>query len=606
MLRRWLATVAALLLMAWSGTGSASILHATAATRAARIHVSELPAEDEEEWYSIYVLGERAGYAHYLLEASTYRGEDVLKVTTEIYMELGRGESVLVTTTTESAYYRRGDGLLLYYVELSDQNGLTSRVEGQVVDGVLTVATSTGESTTREEYALEGDPPFLEQAIDAELESRWPMEVGDSFTVSGFDPDHLDVVDVTFEVLGEDVYSYDGEDVPVRVVQYTVGDLVAILWMSDDRESFREDVGGFMSVRRTSRDEALAALGDVDVMLGTRVPIRGEMPASARETLTVRATLASGQAAGLFAANDRQLVLAAEDPRSVYVRVRPVTIHEDEVLSLPIGGNGLATYLEPTLYVESDHPQIVAQAREIVGEETNSLYAARALVTWVYRNISTKSYSVGFASAAQTLRSREGDCTEHAVLFAALARAVGIPSTICMGILPLQDGYGYYHAWASVYVGQWVAVDPAFNEHQADARHILLAESTGDEASMTQVNFRMIRTIGVLELEIWEGGLPTAVAMDAGAEPTLCVLLPNVPNPFNAQTLIRYTLPRPADVELVIYDVLGQPVARLVDAPQLPGEHTVAWDGEGLASGVYFCRLTTGTEVRRRSMALVR
>jgi len=89
--------------------------------------------------------------------------------------------------------------------------------------------------------------------------------------------------------------------------------------------------------------------------------------------------------------------------------------------------------------------------------------------------------------------------------------------------------------------------------------------------------------------------------------PRSTVLYQNYPNPFNQNTIIKYYLPdigyQPAQVQLIIYDLLGRQVRVLVDKDQYPGEYTVNWDGSNqggraLPSGVYFYRLfLTGAEL---------
>ncbi len=85
----------------------------------------------------------------------------------------------------------------------------------------------------------------------------------------------------------------------------------------------------------------------------------------------------------------------------------------------------------------------------------------------------------------------------------------------------------------------------------------------------------------------------------------------NYPNPFNPTTTIKYTLAGTrgqglgaSEVRIVIYDVLGREVTMLIDAPQLPGDYEVKFDGSRLASGVYFCRLNAGTFAAARAMLL--
>jgi hypothetical protein len=84
------------------------------------------------------------------------------------------------------------------------------------------------------------------------------------------------------------------------------------------------------------------------------------------------------------------------------------------------------------------------------------------------------------------------------------------------------------------------------------------------------------------------------------------VLHPNFPNPFNACTEIGYQLPVDAPVALKIYNIRGQQVATLVDGIRPAGQHRLRWNADGLASGIYFCRLQAGDVMTTRKMVLVR
>jgi hypothetical protein len=67
-------------------------------------------------------------------------------------------------------------------------------------------------------------------------------------------------------------------------------------------------------------------------------------------------------------------------------------------------------------------------------------------------------------------------------------------------------------------------------------------------------------------------------------------LFQNYPNPFNAVTTIRYAVPKPADVKIELYNLLGQRVAVLLAAPKQPGYHELQYNAGHLASGLYFYR----------------
>ena len=107
---------------------------------------------------------------------------------------------------------------------------------------------------------------------------------------------------------------------------------------------------------------------------------------------------------------------------------------------------------------------------------------------------------------------------------------------------------------------------------------------------------------------------PTATAVTERREPAVpegFALDPNYPNPFNSQTVIRYALPRPAAVELIVYNTVGQRVATLVRGERPAGTWTVHWDGRddagrSLASGAYLYRLRSGDLVRSRRLLLLR
>jgi len=74
-------------------------------------------------------------------------------------------------------------------------------------------------------------------------------------------------------------------------------------------------------------------------------------------------------------------------------------------------------------------------------------------------------------------------------------------------------------------------------------------------------------------------------------------LYPNAPNPFNSQTQIIFELSSAFEVELIVFDFLGQKVASLAHGSVASGRHPVPFDGKGLSSGVYFYQLRAGLKL---------
>ncbi|MFN2374770.1 MAG: BspA family leucine-rich repeat surface protein [Cyclonatronaceae bacterium] len=88
--------------------------------------------------------------------------------------------------------------------------------------------------------------------------------------------------------------------------------------------------------------------------------------------------------------------------------------------------------------------------------------------------------------------------------------------------------------------------------------------------------------------------------------PVRLTLEQNYPNPFNPETMIRFALPEQADVRLTVYNLTGQNVVTLIDESRSPGWHTVRFDASGIASGLYFYQIYTGSDVLTRHMLLIK
>lgn len=147
---------------------------------------------------------------------------------------------------------------------------------------------------------------------------------------------------------------------------------------------------------------------------------------------------------------------------------------------------------EPLLEVED--PAIVALAKRLRNRDSRPDAVIARIATWVHDSLA-KEPTVTLPSAVATLRSRRGDCNEHAQLFVALARAAGIPARTVSGVVAV-DGRFYYHAWAEVMLQRWVGVDPTLGQNPADASHLrLLVGGVTMQAELTRI-------IGRLELDV--------------------------------------------------------------------------------------------------------
>ena len=100
-------------------------------------------------------------------------------------------------------------------------------------------------------------------------------------------------------------------------------------------------------------------------------------------------------------------------------------------------------------------------------------------MNWVFRNMEKRPV-LAVPSAREALRTRVGDCNEHATLLTALLRASGIPARLSIGLVYTREKF-YYHAWTEAYLGEWISMDATLNQMPADASHIKLIEGNLDK-----------------------------------------------------------------------------------------------------------------------------
>lgn len=129
----------------------------------------------------------------------------------------------------------------------------------------------------------------------------------------------------------------------------------------------------------------------------------------------------------------------------------------------PVQGEEFAKYLAETLYIKPKDATIVRQAKEWAGKESTALGAVRALSAAVFKHMQGGTMIAETLTGPEVLVSRQGKCSEYSVLFASLARSLGIPTRIVLGMRLIQGSW-VGHMWTEAYVGRWITVDATTDE----------------------------------------------------------------------------------------------------------------------------------------------
>lgn len=148
---------------------------------------------------------------------------------------------------------------------------------------------------------------------------------------------------------------------------------------------------------------------------------------------------------------------------------------------------------QPNIIEDSNNPEIVRVAQKIVSGSSNQGEMVKRIAEFVHNYIH-HDYSRGVMSASEILRLKRGGSTAFVTLFAALARASGIPTKIVFGIALDNNGEFFVYTWNEVFADRsWVTVDPSQNMIPSDASRITLgyqgADSKSRDSAITLMKF---------------------------------------------------------------------------------------------------------------------
>ena len=214
-------------------------------------------------------------------------------------------------------------------------------------------------------------------------------------------------------------------------------------------------------------------------------------------------TLADGDPASVVPVDARQTIQPGSDKNSLILDVSAMGPTD----GTPGPASVDAQYLRSNGMVTSDDDEVRMLARRAIRGSQNPWDQAVKIEHWVFEHIRDKNFAVAFAPANEVARNLSGDCSEHAVLAAAMCRAVGIPSRVVFGLLYVDNekqkvkGFGY-HVWHEVYVNQrWVALDSSWDQSRVDATHVKLGDTSLEGVAPFEAFLPMARVVGKLEID---------------------------------------------------------------------------------------------------------
>ncbi len=466
--------------------------------------LENMAQDSHGHWYNLTLMNTKIGYMHTSVDKTEYDGEQMTRYKSDTVMNLKALGTDLALEITIIEYID-ADLMLRHFLYTSNMSG-AKQVEGRIVDGIAYLKTTLNDEITESEVSVPLD--IISQSTGVEsLLSREELKIGDKRTFHVFHYDLLKPVETEIEVVGQEPLTYQSEEKQVYVLDGTLdmmGGMTFKQWISPNGINYRTEIlvmGVPQVTTKTDKETALGGIEEVDLVLKTRILPAGKPPIPNVESLVADVNLTTGNISEAIMSNPQQK-LELSSPQSGRLLIQRPTVAAEDCPDLPIQ-NAEGAFLAASAYIQAAHPDIRVKAQEILDGEVNSWRAAEKLCQWVYKSITDKKISAGFGSSLQTLEALTGDCTEHTVLFIALARAVGIPSRICSGIVYAKDAF-YYHFWPEIYVGKWVQMDPTLGQVIADASHIQFGGSILESDTMMEFAEGVYRTLNQLEIDLIE------------------------------------------------------------------------------------------------------
>jgi hypothetical protein len=359
--------------------------------------------------------------------------------------------------------------------------------QGSISGNVLSLKTqdfgSTKEVHTKIKERLYASSGIVHAAYAA------GMKPGDEFSLHVFDPMSMSTQPVTIKVVGrESILNMGIQKKSMKIMMQYQG-TTQLAWIGEHGEVIREKGPLGLSLEKTTRknvlfghlaesSQDLAEIASIRSNVILDNPLKLERIKVEISGINTKDVHLKG---GRQVLKDNVLTIQKEDMAKLYDGVINTNTISDR-------------FLRPEPFIESDHPKIMNLVKKIVTDNDTPFEKANKLMIWVNKNIEKRPV-LSLPDALSTLINKVGDCNEHAVLLAALARASAIPARIEAGLVYL-NGRFYYHAWNLLYIGKWVTVDATFGQIPADVTHIRFS------SGRLQQQLDIMNVIGRVKLKI--------------------------------------------------------------------------------------------------------
>jgi transglutaminase-like putative cysteine protease len=420
----------------------------------------------EESFLGIYFKQERIGYVKNRMVGKDNGGS-------VLYQDAVLHLNILETTYPVNMHLQAEltNGSLLENFRFSLSSPFYElNANGAVHDNEVHFTMNTGKDEVSNMIQL-NEPPFISTNMRSYLLQN-DLEVGEKFKIPYFDPVTMSGKESIIEYKGlkKELIYEQGRIYKLHHFVEIISGIRINIYLDEKGKVIKEtSPAGFVFISEPEFRATDIVYKGTEVLSSVSVPAIGKLP-DISELSSIRYRLKIPEDTTFDLDQDRQTY-----------QDNILVINKENVPSESLAAcSGNDNELRSTAYIQSDNPFIMQQAESIVKSVTNDLEKVMALAQWVYTNLEKKPV-LSIPDALSTLRSKVGDCNEHAALFAALSRSLSIPTRVVAGVT-YHGGMFYYHAWNEVCLGgEWISLDTTKNQLPADLTHIKFVQGETNE-----------------------------------------------------------------------------------------------------------------------------
>lgn len=468
----------------------------------------------QDIWDAAYLEGNRAGYVHTSVRELVRGDKKFYQTVMVLNLTVKRNEAVIqLRMETGTMETDKGKVLATF---MRQYLGPTKRLEigGKVVGKELQLTLDK----TKPLKSAPWDDRVVGMYRQLRLLAERKVKPGDNFNYPSFEPTVNLVITNDVQVKDfEEVELFDGktrrkllrvETKPGKIEGLQFPTMLS--WVDEDYLPVRSQLEapglGKMLLYRTTREAALgpasvAKLTDIGIKQLVHVKQRIPQPYTTSAAVYRVRIKDEEDAATTFSRDDRQQVKNVKgNAFDLHVRAQ----RDTESRPNPQGKIG-EQFTQSSYFINCDDAKVKELARKAVGAETDPWKKALRIERWVRDNMTIRQ-DEALATADHVARTLKGDCTEFAMLMAAMCRAEKVPARTAIGLIYADDATGpvfAFHMWTEVFAkGRWIALDATLGNGPVGATHLKITDHSWNDTRTLNPLLPLLRVLGRVSIEV--------------------------------------------------------------------------------------------------------